>query len=42
MRVKLSTLFSQGPKAITYGLAIGVIQVVAAITFIKIIYGLSF
>jgi len=42
MRVKLSTLFSQGPKAITYGLAIGVIQVVSAITFIKIIYGLNF
>jgi uncharacterized membrane protein YadS len=42
MRVKLSTLFSQGPKAITYGLAIGVIQVVSAITFIKIMYGLNF
>ncbi|WP_037029037.1 YeiH family protein [Psychrilyobacter atlanticus] len=42
MRVKLSTLFSQGPKAITYGLAIGIIQVVAAITLIKIMYGLNF
>jgi len=38
MRVKLSTLFSQGPKAIKYGLAIGVVQVVAAISLIEIIY----
>lgn len=38
MRVKLSTLFSQGPKAIKYGLAIGVVQVVAAVSLIELIY----
>jgi len=42
MRVKFSVLFEQGPKAITYGLAIGTMQVITAITFIKIIYGLNF
>lgn len=38
MRVKLSTLFSQGPRAIKYGLAIGVVQVVAAVSLIEVIY----
>ena len=38
MRVKFSTLFSQGPKAIIYGLAIGVVQVVSAISLIEVIY----
>lgn len=38
MRVKFSTLFSQGPKAIKYGLAIGVVQVVSAISLIEVIY----
>ncbi len=38
MRVKLATLFSQGPRAIKYGLAIGVVQVVAAVSLIEVIY----
>lgn len=38
MRVKLATLFSQGPRAIKYGLAIGVIQIVAAVSLIEVIY----
>ncbi len=38
MRVKFSTLFSQGPKAIKYGLAIGIVQVGAAILLIEAIY----
>ncbi len=38
MRVKLSTLFNQGPRAIKYGLAIGVVQVVAAVSLIELIY----
>ncbi|UUV18444.1 YeiH family protein [Fusobacteria bacterium ZRK30] len=42
MRVKFSTLFSQGPKALTYGLIIGVVQVVAAVALIELMYGLSF
>lgn len=40
MRVKLATLFAQGPKAIKYGLAIGVVQVIAAITLIEFFYNM--
>lgn len=41
MRVKLGTLFAQGPKAMKYGLAIGFVQVIAAITLIELMYNLS-
>jgi len=40
MRVKLATLFAQGPKAIKYGLAIGIVQVVAAVTLIELFYNM--
>lgn len=40
MRVKLATLFAQGPKAIKYGLAIGVVQVIAAVTLIELFYNM--
>lgn len=41
MRVKLKTLFAQGPKAMKYGLAIGLVQVTAAITLIKLMYSIN-
>ena len=40
MRVKLTTLFAQGPKAIKYGLAIGIVQIVTAVTLIQIFYNI--
>lgn len=40
MRVKLATLFSQGPRAIKYGLAIGLVQVVSGVILIELLYNL--